>query len=302
VRRFAGTLGVAAALAGCAGTSQTPPAASTHASSAHRHARAIFVGNYQTGSISQWPAHEFPPGGIVVGRHLAPAAPPAPYRFVAKFTIGVGGPAARRSEVHDKGLPPDGREGVDDWWRWYMLFPRGFRGPPNGDMLLSDWHQQGGDCAPPVTFLTHNGVSLYVKIRAGATKIRHWSKGTHFPPLDPGYQGRIFQNGFSDCEFQSFRNAPVIRHIRPNHWYQVVVHARWSSTPADGRFDVWIDGCRRTRGSIATLMPPAQFGSAFFKQGIYDPHDWPAGSPPDSVFFTGTTAYAARPNKLSCHR
>jgi hypothetical protein len=291
MRLYASCALASAALAACQSSAGAPAVGG-------QPSNPVFVGNYLTGNIGQWPGHEFPPGGIVVGKHLTSVAPPKPYRYVARFTIGAGGPAARRSEVHRLAAPNDGTPGVDTYWRWYIYFPRGFHGPPNGDMLLSDWHQTGGYCSPPIIFDTQNGRSVFVRIRAGASRMQSWPPGTHFPPLDPGYEGRTFQGPYAACETQTARKLTVIKRIRPNHWYQIVLHINWSSDPKVGVFTAWVDGCRMTPapGSpgyhFATMMD-LKYGRAWLKQGIYDPHGWPAGTPRSSVFYTGTTQYGS---------
>lgn len=275
-------------------------------------AAPLFVGDYQTRDDSQWPGHEFPAGGFEVvapPRRAAPA--PKPYRWVAKFTIGLGGPAFRRSEVLRRPIASDGQEGLTDYWRWYLMFPPSFHGPPQRgtDLILSDWHPIGAACVPTEIFGSR-GRNLYLRVRAGRTKLQRWTG--HFPPVDRGYEGRAFHGAFEACETQTDRRYTLIRKIRPYHWYQITTAVHWSSNARRGYMRVWVDGCRRTppytgrhraRSYFATLLaphaptfpewgvPPAS-NAAFFKQGIYDSWGWPLGTRPDTVYYTGTTQYS----------
>jgi hypothetical protein len=257
---------------------------------------SLFIGDYQTGTFDQWPGKNLPPGAAQVGKRIAPVPPPRLYPRVARFTIGLGGPRDRRTEVLRHPASNDGVEGVDTWWRWYILFPKnGFTEPPNGDLILSDWHNTVAGCAPLAIFDALRGGPLVLRIRAGATRIRRWGN-VAAPPLNPGFEGRTYNGGHEACETQVDRRYAVIPRIRRNHWYSIVIHVKWTSRTRGGFFDVWVDGCRRTPGPrsprrrIATLMDP-KWGQGFFKQGIYDPHGWPPGTPTSTVFYTGTRQY-----------
>lgn len=258
--------------------------------------RGLFNGDYQTGTFDQWPGKNLPAGAADVGAGIGPVPPPPGYPKVARFTLGLGGPRDRRTEVLRHPVSSDGAEGVETWWRWYILFPKGFREPPNGDLILSDWHNTVSGCAPLAIFDALRGGSLILRLRAGTTRIRTW--GNVAPPkVGPGYEGRTFTNGHRDCETQVDRKYRVIPRIRRNHWYEMLVHVKWTSRTRGGFFDVFVDGCRRTppqsspRRAVATLMD-RRWGQVYFKQGIYDPHGWPPDARTSTVYYTGTRQLA----------
>jgi Polysaccharide lyase len=259
------------------------------------HRRGSFNGDYQSGTFDQWPGKNLPDGAAEIGERIAPVPPPPGYPKVARFTLGLGGPRDRRTEVLRHPTSDDGVPGVETWWRWYILFPDRFRAAPNGDLIVSDWHNTVSGCAPLAIFDALSGPRLVLRIRSGPTRIQRWGNVTA-PPVDRGFEGRTYSGGHQACETQVDRTYAIIPRIKRNHWYQIVVHVKWTSIPRAGYFDVWVDGCRRTPGlgsprrRIATLMNRA-WGQAYFKQGIYDPHGWPPGTPTSTVFYTGTRQF-----------
>jgi hypothetical protein len=256
----------------------------------------VWAGDYQTGDFSQWPGHQFKAADAQVGTNLTPTSPPAPFRYVAQYTIAAGSDVVAhgvRSEVLRKPVADDAAPGVDDYWRWYVYFPGSFHHPPNqSDMLLSDWHTTNSGCAVPVVVDSQDGSSVYVRVRGGATKLQSWASPASPLPLDRGFGGRTFIDTTHACETQTDRRFTLIPHIQRDHWYQITLHFKWSSDPSTGTFDAWVDGCRRSPAGdhLATLLEP-RWGATYLKQGEYDPAGWQAGWPSSTVDYTGTASY-----------
>ena len=290
--RIVAVLAAALVLAGCGSAVQRHPTPPRPAPKA----QVAWAGDYQTGDFSQWPGHQFDAGDARVGTGLTPAAPPAPFRYVAQYTIAAGSDVVAhgvRSEVLRQPVESDAAPGVDDYWRWYVYFPSSFHHPPNqSDMLLSDWHTTNSGCAVPVVFDTQDGDSVYVRIRGGATQLQSWGSPASVPPLDPRFGGRTFIDTTHACETQTDRRYTLIPHIQRDHWYQITLHVKWSSDPSAGAFEAWVDGCRRTPAGdhLATLLEP-RWGATYLKQGEYDPAGWQPGWPASTVDYTGTASY-----------
>jgi hypothetical protein len=298
-------------LCGCGGgqapASPAPPGPPSSADSSPALARVrpkaparTFVGDYQNGDFTQWPGKNLPPGAAEIGTRLTAKKPPKPYRRAARFTIGLGGPRDRRTEVLLHPNSDDGVPGIKTTWRWYVYFPKGFRGPPNpdGDLILSDWHHTVSGCAPAAIFDMKRDLRLRLRLRAGRTKHLTFGKPIRVQ-LDPGFEGLTFQGGhpLTACETENDRTFTLIPRLHTRHWYEIVVQVFWTPVKSQGYFNVWVDGCRRTpnagspRYRTATMLDPSKWGQVFFKQGIYDPHGWPVGAKPDSVYYTGTRQY-----------
>lgn len=191
-----------------------------------------FVGNYETGDLSQWnEIQRAAPARISVVR-----SPRAQGRFSARFEARrgeyVGGDSkarVNRSEVAIRDRSP--AEGEERWYRWHTRLARRFPVVPRNDFLsLMQWKRVDN----------RNPLPLGFGIRG--RRLRIASNGTM-------YLGRI----------------------TPGVWHRFVVHARWSSDARRGFFEIWMDGRRIVKRTARRNIWKAggQAIPHYIKQGLY---------------------------------
>jgi hypothetical protein len=117
-------------------------------------------------------------------------------------------------------------EGNDRWYRWQSLWPLDYVGTyPKWDQLsdpsarsnggwIVEWHQDPINGIP-----TSGSAPLYI----GAN--------------DTDIMMCIVNQATSECG-ESISLAKLIR----GHWHDIVLHAKWSSSPSVGFLDMWVDG------------------------------------------------------------
>lgn len=195
--------------------------------------------NYETGNLGQWTAIQALPGRASVVRR-----PVAQGRFAARFVVHPGddpiGSTGERSEV----FATTGEiEGVESWWSWATLFPRGFRANDGDWNVFTQWHHTGPTCPPPLSFIvSKNGPrsKLVLRVRGGSL------------PLD--------------CDAATERDWNLGT-LGRGRWYHFRFHVRWSADARQGFVEVWVNGRRRVpRTSAPTLYPGL---GVYVKQGFY---------------------------------
>ena len=226
-----------------------------------------FVGDFDTGDLSQWPYLGDAHGVSVVSRPTRNGSS----RFAAKAETtdvpdsSVGGDASY-VETGSFGLPWE-NDGGDAWFSMSVLLPSGSNpsypgkftpSPSSGWNMFMEWH-----ISPGVA-----GSSPYVGVRnsGGAPRL--------VMRLVGGPEGSPDTRWIDDPAALQF-----------DHWYDIQVHMRWSPDPSVGYAEWWVDGTRLFAGSFATLYRRSGGGasSVMFDAGHYrGTQSWT-----DTVYFDG---------------
>jgi hypothetical protein len=192
-------------------------------------------GDFSTGNLSQWTvlSTDALPGRITVG-----AAPGVADAYAGRFEIGANDPSPdptdpgqQRTEVRATQAQSQGYSGSDVWYGWSVYFPDpGFTTPtenPNqahAQTFFTQWKRTGGHCGDPNAFFEVSS------------------------PKHPGFYLGV-QGGINETDQGSSENCPgTVYHsyrlgdFTPGRWYDFVFNVKWSSDPAIGFVQVWIDG------------------------------------------------------------
>ena len=192
-------------------------------------------GDFSTGDLSQWTvlSTDALPGRITVG-----AAPGVAGAYAGRFEIGADDPSPdptdpgqQRTEVRATQAQSRGYPGTEVWYGWSVYFPDpGFTTPtenPNQEhpqTFFTQWKRTGGHCGSPNTFFEVSS------------------------PTHPGFFLGV-QGGINETDQGSSENCPGtvyhsyrLSNFTPGRWYDFVFHVKWSSDPAVGFVQVWIDG------------------------------------------------------------
>jgi polysaccharide lyase-like protein len=198
---------------------------------------AFFVGDFDTGDLSQWPYL-----GDAHGISVVPS-PTSDSAYAARVVT---------TNVPDSSIYGDGsyvqqgsfdlpweNAGADVWHHMNLLLPSGndprypgrFKGyvlgtPMGGWNDFMEWHNRPG----------FGRGSSFVGTQA-------LDDGSHILLL------RIW-GGTEPDGVQVRVEGPRITF---DHWYDILVRQRWSSDPAVGYVEWWVDGTRRWAGNAATL-------------------------------------------------
>lgn len=196
--------------------------------------------NYESGNLRQWTAVQALPGRASVVR-----SPVRQGRFAGRFVVRPGddpiGASGERAEVF--ALTGEG-EGVESWWAWSTRFPRSFHPNTGGWNVFTQWHHTGSVCSTPVTFAVE-------KLDGRA------------PVLKLTVRGGFLNLGNCAAATSEWRFAP----LRRGRWYDFRFHVRWSSNPAAGLVELWVNGRRKIRPTNVATLYTGQ--GVYLKQGLY---------------------------------
>jgi Polysaccharide lyase len=222
----------------------------------------LWRGDYQTGDFRQWSRLQAVPGGAAIV-----TSPTHHGRYTARYVVRPGddpiGSNGERAEARASQAQTGAREGLERWYGWSTLFPANANLPPSTDSwnIFTQWHQTASDGCPP--------------------NIAFQADTSHAPPA---IKLRVLGGGGTrHCTPTStLLRRPA--QLRLDHWYDFVVHVKWSSDPSVGFIEGWIDGAKAIpRVRTATLY---RGQGAYLKQGFYR-----AGSAlTTTVYHAGTRA------------
>ena len=210
-----------------------------------RHAKIFWSGDFETGDLSQWWSVQAVPGDVRIV-----TSPVRQGSYAAKFVVRPGdvpvGGNGERSELRASQADSGGYSGRDEWYRWSTLFPRNLDPTPDTSWnFFVQWHDsQNNGCGPNVAYqidAAKSPAKIKLRVRGGPISL-------------------------STCAARYDRSwRPVT--LTLGHWYDLVLHVRWSAAPRVGFVQAWIDGklvVRKTK--IATLYPG---DGVYVKQGFY---------------------------------
>jgi Polysaccharide lyase len=228
----------------------------------------------------------------------------------------VDGSAVKRGEAGQRAMallfpekvpaknPTGAFEGSERWYRSHVYFPADFRpSPDNSWNWVVQWHNwPNGPCC--------SNLALYVDTRDGrdALTLRVMGGGDRAHPAE---DNDIITGRNPAGHVDSFVGDP---HLQRQHWYDSVVHVRWSADPTKGLVEWWLDGRLILSRATSTLYwyrddnsatpgATAGPGQAYYMEGYYRPAVLPDGRPDTttaSVYFDDaqigpTAASVSRP-------
>lgn len=195
----------------------------------------LFSGDFNTGDLSQWGVvHSQTADRVTVG-----TSNPSPFEGVyrARFEVrpgdGVEG-EGNRAEV--TAPQPAGwfAEGQERWVRQSVYVP--------SQTLESDWklitqYSANGVGSPALAMFLVGGSSPHFELRHGDSSTTDWV-------------------------------GPKLKFDR---WYDIAVHVRYSSSPATGFIEVYLEGAKQTltNGQTRRHRTTMEHGKAYLKVGIY---------------------------------
>jgi hypothetical protein len=179
------------------------------------------------------------------------------------------------------------REGDDIWFHWYTLFPLDY-GTANGFQAWTQWHQSDGfvppDCktgCSPVVEFTVKEPNLVLRIL-----------GHTYDNANPGCF--TFEEG--KCGYKWI--AP----LQKGHWYEMLLHVKWSTDPQKGFMELYVD---KQRANPTILDRSITFstldgdGLVYMKQGLYRDD---AIKIPQTVYHDGMTVVECKnPTTFNYH-
>ena len=282
------------------GPATPPPPPAGGSSNPQPAARPLWQGGFETGNVSQWKqlngnlAKKDRYFGLVT-------APTAEGRYAFRSTVDAGavvpGEAGQRSMVllfpsNNASQNTTGAyEGSERWYRTKMYFPADFHpSPKTAWNWLVQWHNwPDGACC--------SNLAIAVDAERGAEKLslRVMGGGDQAHPVE---NNDIITEKNPTGRLEWFVGDPVLKR---NHWYDSVVHVKWSVDHSKGFVEWWLDGRRIVSKAMPTLYWYADNnrnfagatpgpGQAYYMEGYYRPAQLPDGSTDTSsasVFFDG---------------
>ncbi len=298
--RIVGTYAIAALLAAFA----FPPLAAAGPSTT-----PLWQRNFETGNFGQWDQLN---GNLAQrDRYFGIVSKPSPVaegRYAFRSTVDGNatevGQSGQRSMVL---VFPDNvasknktgaYEGGERWYRTHVYFPSDFQPSPNSAWnWLVQWHNwPNGPCC--------SNLALAVDARKGQEKLslRVMGGGDSEHPVEAN---DIITEKNPTGNLEWFVGDD---NLRRGHWYDSVVHVKWSANHSKVLVEWWLDGRLIAARRTATLywyadnnknyagVTPGP-GQAYYMEGYYRPATLPDGKPGGpidtrsaTVYFDGATA------------
>lgn len=258
---------------------------------------APFVGNFETGDLSQWDHVADPDPRTNPPRTVK--APVRQGRYAAELTVDPSDtseePGATRVDLFEDASPKVAGERVEEWERVWVLFPSSaytrtpFRPVPGNWNWLVQWHSSSRLIGPQERT---GGQPFALGVQTGAALPRRRCS------YSADVAGRLELAGYVTAGDVAGGPRPqrrfcTHRRLRLNHWYEVALHVIWSTDPREGVFQVWIDGRRLLDLHQATLIFNSDTGAVDLPNpelSNYRGPDPRTGRPPtwsSSVFYDG---------------
>ena len=197
---------------------------------------APFGGNLLfRGDFDTGDASQFENTQSAPGRVTFGTSGPAPFQgsHWGRFEVQPGDEAASGNRAEVTG--PDFDEGDERWIRQAIYVPSG-TATESGWRLVAQFHNRGGG-SPPVALFLESDSGLSFEVGHGDSSTFDW-------------------------------NGPAIQR---NRWYDITLHIKFSSNPAEGFVEVYLDGQRQTmtNGQPRRYRATLEDGGAYYKTGIY---------------------------------
>ncbi|MGY2066402.1 polysaccharide lyase [Blastococcus sp. SYSU DS0619] len=202
------------------------------------------VWSYADGDLSDWSElHVARPEQVqVVDEPVRPG-----YEYSAQFsarpgdfTFGVDTTIRGevRSTIGETGVPD---EGDVQWYSWSTYFPEDFLWDGGGQFLIyTQWHQTANEGSPNVDLWVTDGPDPEIRLSV--------------------------RGGVLGQEAAQYTAVYDLGPLEKGEWLDHTVRIEWSTDPAEGNVQVWIDGEQRVNAVAANLF---EGQSVYLKQGIY---------------------------------
>ena len=207
------------------------------------HLRPVWRGTFARSGPAGWSAVSAVPGDI------ATATAPHIGGLAGLFRVGPGDSpvsSGERAEVVASQQAIAGFPGTEAWYAWSTYFPLAFGPVPQQTWnIFTQWHETNPDhCHPNVMFAVdtvRQPAQIRLTVRGGA--------------LDP-----------RTCIPSSNRSWQLVP-LALGHWYDFVLHVRWSADRAAGFVELAING---RLVLLRTAIPTLYAGQGVYaKQGFY---------------------------------
>jgi hypothetical protein len=219
----------------------------------------LWRGNYETGDFSQWAEPQSACTGngysvTDVGNSCASvvSSPVRQGGRAGRFQIGphtAAAPSAERAEVYAGVAETGGYEGQEWYYAWSTMFPAA--GNPLGFWpdfanwnVFTDFHNPGS---------CNSNVQLGINA-TGALPFLYF-EDDNFPT-----------GNCSDPSSMLYKNLGTLQF---DHWYDFVLHVKWSSDPGVGYVELWVDGVKVVPLTNGQTMADVSSASVYWKQGFY---------------------------------
>lgn len=261
--------------------------------------RPFFKAGFETGTLGRWhnldlgsgtvPTETAPRGGTSPGVVRPTNAVAATGRYAVELTVtptAHASPAEGWDSVYlwNRVIDSLGNDGQETWERFKVRFPK----PPSSRGLTSrPVFTPSPRCeAGCPWFVEHHNDDAYLPfVDAGRITSEYpslvWSVVTSSRlrnrKLGPQLGMRIW-GGDNNTPAEPYRSKPVWvltrEPLRYDHWYDFIVHVRWSADPSVGLVEWWLDGEPIYAGSTSTLWrrPDGSVSKANFELVNYRPH------------------------------
>jgi Polysaccharide lyase len=264
----------------------------------------LWRGGLETGSFSEWAQLD----GNLAERDRyfgVVTSPVVDGRYAFRSTLDANargsGESGQRSMVllFPNNVPSNNKsgayEGGERWYRTHFYFPADFHPSPDSTWnWIVQWHNwPDGPCCSNLAISADSsggGERVSLRVMGGADAAHPIENNDVITERNPA--------GFLEW----FVGDPVLKR---DHWYDSVVHVKWSADPSKGFVEWWLDGHRIVSKAMPTLFWYADNnrnyagatpgpGQAYYMEGYYRPNTLPnnaAGGPVDTstatVYFDG---------------
>jgi hypothetical protein len=222
-------------------------------------ANPVFVGDFESGNLSQYQSIDVQAGST--DRLVVVESPVRQGRYAVKATVKPGDEVKLGSRAELVMTNPLFVEGDERWFHWFTQFPADFQTSPKWH-LFTQWHS--GDFGVPLGFNLH-GEQLSFRVM-----------GTEYDKRQDWGGGYLW-------------TAPLER----GKWMEFLLRVKFSSNSNVGFVELWKDGKKVVSQTMHQTLYPG--GSVYLKKGLY--RDRSIGWN-QSVFHDGMTVYSSRPEHL----
>ncbi len=289
-----------------------PPPSSGGTSSGGACNATVFCGDWETGNISQWTLWDH--GGGVGGSYPGPGGggvsvvsdPKAQGNYAARILVtpySHASPAASSDSAYVY-LPSGayngqayGRNGMDDWYRFRILFPSDYRA------TCGEWNYAGTahHTDDTVSAAGGNGSPYFGVIKDCGTGREVYMVrilGGTLGGTSREYRINV-DDGFStEGPYWGSPYPFSSSGLRRGVWYDIAYRVKWSPDPAVGRFELYLDGQLKWARNVATMwrLSNGYIGPYNFDQLSYRSHaDWNAAIYVDDTRIGRTAAEVGLP-------
>jgi hypothetical protein len=203
-----------------------------------------FCGDFDTGSVSPWngPTNE---GLATITVDTAANQPVKQGNYSAKFvTPPQTGTGNARAEIYATQAQTGGYPGQDWYYGWWTMFPS------SGNQ--AGWQSNTGDW---------NVITQFQSVDWTAWMGIGIDQTTDYYP-DPAPK-IYFGWGGDPHRINGHGKELLADPLQYDHWYHFVVHAKWSTDPAAGFIEIWVDG---------TQVVPQTFGATLYDTTVVRTH------------------------------